>query len=355
MKTLAPVRTTHRPGHDSRDIWVSMAHLQNIVLATECGGDATATICRAAGITPEELANSDLRMSLVQCCAFVETAQALCGDAHMGLHVGQKTTPAVLGLTGHLMQCSKDVLSALQYAWDYAATFTRLFTYRITVGEDEVAIYCEPIAVWNEISPSTAQQCTDITFASLVHFLWLLTRRRFTPKSVFYRFARVPDVREYERILRCAPQFNHDKNCIVFHRADLARPVIGYSSELQELFVRILQEKLRREEGGMAFTREVKQCMLLHFQSDHAQLETVAARLHLTPRTLQRKLKEENTSFRALSNGLKRELACNLLTHDRLSIAEIAYRLGYVEPTAFQRAFRQWTGQPPHAFRQTVA
>ena len=80
-------------------------------------------------------------------------------------------------------------------------------------------------------------------------------------------------------------------------------------------------------------------------------LEEVAAQMHLTPRTLQRKLQEEQTSFRVESDAVKQELARNLLSSKSLTISEVSDRLGYADQAAFQRAFRQWTGTTPKAFQ----
>ena len=72
----------------------------------------------------------------------------------------------------------------------------------------------------------------------------------------------------------------------------------------------------------------------------------------MTPRTLQRKLSTEGTTFRALTDSVKQELAESLLANHELTIADIAHKLGYFEPTSFQRAFRQWTGSTPMEYRK---
>jgi AraC-like DNA-binding protein len=93
-----------------------------------------------------------------------------------------------------------------------------------------------------------------------------------------------------------------------------------------------LETEIKKENNGVTFGSEVKQMILLNYQFDFPQLEEIAEKMHMTPRTLQRKLKEENSSFRQLLDSIKQELACNMLVNKRLSIAEIAYKLGYAEP-----------------------
>ena len=78
----------------------------------------------------------------------------------------------------------------------------------------------------------------------------------------------------------------------------------------------------------------------------------VAARLHMSARTLHRRLVGEGTTFRRILTDTRRELAEGHLRERRLSIAEIGFLLGFSEPSAFHRAFKRWTGWPPHAYRR---
>jgi AraC-like DNA-binding protein len=83
-------------------------------------------------------------------------------------------------------------------------------------------------------------------------------------------------------------------------------------------------------------------------------LEEAARALHLSPRTLHRRLHEEGSSFRAVKDALRRELALQRLEKSRESVASIAAALGYSEPSAFFRAFQGWTGEAPSAYRRRV-
>ena len=83
-------------------------------------------------------------------------------------------------------------------------------------------------------------------------------------------------------------------------------------------------------------------------------LEDAARDMHLAPRTLHRRLADEGTSFRAIKDALRRELAVARLEKTRASIARIASDLGYSEPSAFFRAFQAWTGEAPSRYRRRV-
>ena len=75
--------------------------------------------------------------------------------------------------------------------------------------------------------------------------------------------------------------------------------------------------------------------------------------MHASPRTLKRRLAEENTTFSAIRDDVRRQRALLLLDDRRLSIGEVATRLGYTELPNFTRAFRKWTGVTPAAYRSS--
>jgi hypothetical protein len=83
---------------------------------------------------------------------------------------------------------------------------------------------------------------------------------------VIYRYTRVSDKSEYERIFACPPLFNQPCNCIVFSLADLQAPVIGYNKELNSIFKNLLDVEIKKQSQSATFTSEVRQMILKHFQ-----------------------------------------------------------------------------------------
>ncbi len=75
--------------------------------------------------------------------------------------------------------------------------------------------------------------------------------------------------------------------------------------------------------------------------------ERIAEQLHLSVRTLRRRLEEEGWSFRGLLSDVRQRLALHYVQDRTLSLTEISYRLGFTQPSSFTRAFRGWTGQSP--------
>ncbi|MFZ1444985.1 MAG: AraC family transcriptional regulator, partial [Candidatus Dechloromonas phosphoritropha] len=84
-------------------------------------------------------------------------------------------------------------------------------------------------------------------------------------------------------------------------------------------------------------------------------LEDIGDRLHLSPRTIHRRLDEEGSSFRAIKDALRRDMALARLTKTRDAVSQIAADLGYADPSAFYRAFVEWTGMAPIHYRRRWA
>ena len=85
---------------------------------------------------------------------------------------------------------------------------------------------------------------------------------------------------------------------------------------------------------------------------EHLALPALARRLFLSPRTLHRRLEDEGTSFRAIKDSLRRELATDWLTKTARPLGRIGADLGFADAAAFSRAFTAWTGSGPREYRQ---
>lgn len=333
-------------------LWVGMPIVRNTVLFAGGHAKGIAEICADIGIAVEDLDVADMRLTLDQCCAGIVAATRVSGDHLLGLHLGERTNLSALGLAGLMMGSSQYALDVLHCAQEFSQAFTNLQSFRLEMVGDEVHLYTEVVPVWVDRSPATAIHVIETSYSSVVHQLELLTRKHIRPIRLRFRHARPADTSEHERIFRCRPEFGQDANCMVFAAADLRAPIIGHNKPLNDMLKVMYEEQVRKHTEGAAFSEKVKQVMLGNMQVTFPPLEVIAEVLRMTPRTLQRKLQQEGTTFRELTDAVKQELAESLLGNPDLTIADIAYKLGYFEPTSFQRAFRQWTGGTPMEFRK---
>jgi AraC-like DNA-binding protein len=97
---------------------------------------------------------------------------------------------------------------------------------------------------------------------------------------------------------------------------------------------------------------EVRRVLASSIPADNLEISDIATKLAMTPRTLQRRLADEGTSFDKLRDLTRKSAAEAYLADPTLSIGEVTYLLGYAEPTAFHRAFKRWHGTTPQRFRE---
>lgn len=308
-------------------------------------------IATATGLSVESLQEPTTPVDLETRCRIYEVCMELSADPYLGIRVGASTSPLILGLAGHLMVSSADMRSVYENLAKFSMTFSRQITFRTAVKDNTFQFFVDPVAIWEESSPGTVRTGVDIIFASALFVARLLSGKSIQPVSVHYRYPRPADEIVFQEILKVRPNWNASDNVIRFRMEDMALPVFGHNPELNAQFKAQLEEQLAGQTSTGSLTDRVRQVILKHYQFILPSIAEVSSHLNLSPRTLQRKLAEEGTTFQRIADAVRRELALRLMSRTRLTVAEVAYKLGYQDPTAFQRAFRNWTGTTPLAHR----
>ncbi len=195
---------------------------------------------------------------------------------------------------------------------------------------------------------------------SLCEFLMLIWHRfpswligqRIPLKAIHFTHSAPEHVAEYRLMFPCPAYFDQQETCLIFDADSLGAPVVQTAKALRAYLRRVPLDWFMRQAYYPAFTRRV----LDHLEKEdgllEASMESIADDLHVTSRTLRRKLTEEGTTFQELKDGVRRDTAIHYLSRPSLPISEISRKLGFSEPAAFTRAFKQWTGVTPKAFRQ---
>jgi AraC-like DNA-binding protein len=141
---------------------------------------------------------------------------------------------------------------------------------------------------------------------------------------------------------------------VAFSERDAARPFLTANEAMWEFFEPELRRRLSTLEAGARTADRVRAAMLELLPVGGATVPGVARELAVSARTLQRLLHREGTTFQAVLTATRESLARHYLGQGQLSSSEIAFLLGYEEPTSFHRAFHQWTGQTPERTRLTA-
>lgn len=326
-----------------------MPLVRNIALVAVRRGADLNEVCEAIGVAPETLDDPHAKADLNQCIKAWEQALRYSGDPFLGLHLGEMTSPGLVGMVGYFMESSPDLLTAFQNLVQFKRLVDSEPSY-VEIRGDEFFYHLDPYPLWAEMSPETARHVVEHGFSTIPNFIKLLCGKAVYPLRVHSSFPRPRDTREYLRVLKTEPLFNQPSNCVVFRLQDMKLPLISHNPALNAIFKDLLEKEIAKLGVAASFSDEVRAVILKKFISTIPQLPEVAEQLHVTPRTLQRRLKEEGATFQSIVESVKSELAIGMLKKPNLTVNEIAYKLGYMEPNVFRRAFKKWTGTSPKSY-----
>jgi AraC-like DNA-binding protein len=122
------------------------------------------------------------------------------------------------------------------------------------------------------------------------------------------------------------------------------------NTDLARVNEEIVASYLEQIEHGTV-SKRVRTRLIEQLPSGHVSQESIASSLFMSTRTLQRKLQEENTSYKELLTETRHELAMRYMASSSSPVSEVAYLLGFSEVGNFTRAFKRWTGMAPTEFR----
>ncbi len=179
---------------------------------------------------------------------------------------------------------------------------------------------------------------------------WLIGQR-VPLKRILLDYPEPEHVAEYRLMYPCPAIFNHTTNSLVFDVKYLKAEKVQTAQSLRGYLRRAPLDWFMRQAYYQVFTQRVVNYIENSEQLALCNMDEVARHLHLTTRTLRRKLTEENTSFQELKDNVRRDAAIHYLSQQRIPVSQISRLLGYSEPAAFTRAFKIWTGVTPKVYR----
>jgi AraC-like DNA-binding protein len=186
--------------------------------------------------------------------------------------------------------------------------------------------------------------------AIVVHMARLIAGATLTPMEVAFRAPASGCADAYGRWFGCPVRFSAPRDCVVFDRQDLTRPLDAHP-EVGLAIERVLCRELARLRTREGIVGRVQANLADGLPAGRAALKDVAAALTLSPSELQRRLEQAGTSFRGALDEVRQSLAEQYLRDPSLSLIEIAFLLGFSEQSAFTRACRRWFGAPPSMLR----
>lgn len=328
---------------------VSAKMCQLIVLGAAAQGIEPERLLQLADLKSDMLTDPDGRLPRAREVHLWEAAVRLTGNDDFGLHVAETFSIGDLGGVGFAVRSSATLGEAYERVARYLALVNQDIDLHICpLGDDEVALRHVPPS--QKQPPRQAIEC----FMAL---LFLIGRRGIGPEFVLralhLRHERPPRIDTHQRLFGITPRFGAAHDELIFERRLLGRRKSDAEPSLGAILDRHLHDLVRQLPPKGAFLDRLRALVIDMLKDGEPSLSPLAQRLHMSPRSLQRRLQQEGTSLKELTASLRAELATRHLDERHESIGEIAFLLGFSEPSTFHRAFKRWTGMTPAQYRQT--
>lgn len=327
---------------------VAGAYLQPLLeLAVERGVSLRA-LATAAGLAENALSPVPESLPAADYVRLLDVGAELAQHPQFGLHVGERVKLGTYSVYGLILLSCRDFGQVFQQTLRYEGLAHDLGRSELNVHNGS-ADY-----LWRSHFPHASRHLAESVFAGVRVFGNWLAGMPLPDAPVMFTHAAPADTREHHRIFGPDVTFSANANCARFDASLLSLPVpnadVSLYPVLQQHAEQLLQAKLRAQGDG-GIVAQVRARIAHNLAQDRARLAAIAEDLNLSQRTLQRKLSDAGASFQQVLDLTRKELAQGYLLQRSLGLADIAFLLGFQEQSAFNHAFKEWTGESPGSYR----
>lgn len=272
----------------------------------------------------------------------------LSDEQDFSFRLGMECKLASLGFAGLACSISDSVGEAMEIICKYLITKAPLITLLRADLEDRSAIY---FRLSRSLSPLVYSFFSELFIACSVASIRSLAPDQMEGVRVEFKHGSSLREEHVEAILGCPVKFNQPSARLIIDKKLLARTLPASDSKHKILLTRSLEKEYTQRLNELTYKHRV--AALLFAESRKTSQELIAEQLNLSPRTLIRKLQQENTTFIEIYRATMRAKAeCLLAT---TSVNGVAKMLGYSTASNFSHAFKLWTNQTPNEFRKSIS
>ena len=304
---------------------------------------------RLAGLSRRLLTDDSERVRCTAYVDFLEQAARLSGDDLFGVRQGLSYDLRASGLAGYVSIAAATMREAMHNATRYGNLRDTSAVYALEENETVASFRIESRSAHMRGS----RHATEFKVGMVVAACQRWVGAAFRPLEVRFSHARAASQRGVARQLNCPVRFGMEATEMIVPREQLDQPLRGADPYLLALVTHHAEAALAASPTGRRgdFRARVERVVVEALPKGPPTLGATAEALGLGERTLARRLATEGAPFRRVVDDLRRDMAKGYLADPELSLAQIAYLLGYAEQSAFTSAFRRWTGRSPRRFR----
>jgi AraC-like DNA-binding protein len=325
---------------------VSVKLLAPFVSAAQQLGMHVERALAAVGLSQLDLENPELRVSHAALDHMLRDAQARSGVRDLGLLAAERLSPEHLDVVEYAARSQPTLRAGLEHAMRYYALLHDAFKAHIEVAGDTAVLHV-----------SFGGLPVDAGIYEFVLAAHVLSVRRMTgllhaaPLETHFVHVRPKSALLHERIFQSQLHFGRPHYALVFARSLLDTPLLAADEGLAGVLERHAARALQKLGNRAGLVARVSEIVREDLSSGKLSADNISRRLGMSTRTLHRRLRVENSSYRVVVDAVRREIALHSLRDRELSIVEVGYSLGFTTGPAFHRAFRRWTGTSVAALR----
>lgn len=277
--------------------------------------------------------------------------EQLAGYASFGLDIGKLVHPSDYGIFGYAMMNCETLMSALRSACEHKNLLNLEFKAEF-ISDNDLVIY----KVNTPLSSKEIQILVELDFSSAVEFAQSLVgphREEIKISSVHFAHPPLGPLEHYLTRFKCPVHFNAAKNQIVIDKEVLNTPIYGANPKV----LSVLEDKI----GNMTRCAIHAPSQLKHRVSRHVKVklgdelpsaQAVAKNFNMSLSAFKKRLHVEGSCYQQICDEVRYRRCRELMQKDSLAIKEIAFELGFTNASAFNRAFKRWSGECPSYFKK---
>lgn len=327
---------------------VAVNYLAGLADALKRRGLSIEVLFQRAGGEPEWLADPEYRIDFDLYVRLWNLADQAVGDPLFALQAGLDFHPGHMGDLATLLVAAPNLVEAIEHLIRYEHILQDGIRTRLAQegGQAYIDYSCA------DYSPQVLRCIVEKDIAESLGVAEFLVREArhnetLAPSEIWFRHAPVAEQAEYEALLPCPVRFSMPGNRLIFD-ANLLQLETYFDNPA--VFAKLVTEMEQRADHSLV--ARLRRLLSERLNQGVPEVKEVAESFGMSHRTFQRRLAEEQASFKDVVNQVRQELAMGLLSRSEHSISEIAYLVGFTEASTFHQAFKRWTGISPGEYRK---
>jgi AraC-like DNA-binding protein len=290
-------------------------------------------------------ADPDARVPIALVEQHFEEGIRSAADPALGLAAGRTMHIGDCPSLDYAMSTAGTVREAVDIAMQHARLCNDALSIELSVESGRALVRLESAAAMNRIS-------SDFLMAGLFTAHVSQWPHDLSELECWFVHAQPKNLAAYvEAFAGAKLRFNAPSFGFSFSAQVLEHPLTSSDPKLHQIVHRYADLMLAELPSTQTLAGDIRRMLPGELARSKADAASVARKLHVSVRTLGRRLEEEGTSFKVLLNDVRRELALNMLVRGEMPIADVARQLDFADVSTFHRAFRRWTGQTPATYR----